>query len=339
MIVLDSNAVSLMIQQIGLPVFFQQLKLVLQEDFSKWSKFHKSSRHTIQLDLGVIELMPIATEEYYSFKYVNGHPLNPLEQKLTIVAFGMLAESTSGYPLLLSSMTLLTAIRTAAVSALASSYLAPINSKCIAIIGCGAQSEFQILAHELYFDLKEVRFFDLNQTAMDRFARHFKNSSFKIIPTHSVLEAINGADIIITATSMAGKHILFDSTDLSPGQHVCALGGDSIGKTELDPRILTQSKVVVEYFPQTQYEGEIQNLGAEAAQNVYAELWELVSGIKPGRSNATENTVFDAVGFALEDFSVLRLCYTLAKQLDIGYFLNLTSADLDQYEGLYGLLL
>ena len=339
MIILSATVVSDLISRVGLKNFFIQLNQRLIQDFNIWHEFHKSARHTIKLKHGVIELMPIATEEYYSFKYVNGHPENHLQQKSTVVAFGMLADSVTGYPLMLSSMTLLTAIRTAAVSAIASVYLAKKQSRCIAMIGCGSQSTFQILAHELYFDLQEVRYFDLKPRAMDRFAKNFVNAAFTLHPAANILDAIDGADIIICATSAHGKNILFKNTDLIPGQHICAIGGDATGKTELDSKILTSSKVVVEYFAQTQYEGEIQNLGDAAAENVYAELWELVCGLKPGRSNDSENTLFDSVGFALEDFSALRLCYSLAQELNIGHELNLVSHDLEQSESLYGLLL
>ena len=339
MLVLTSESMSQLITKVGLKNFFIQINQVLQEDFTRWHDFHKSPRHRVQLKQGVIELMPVASEKYYSFKYVNGHPLNYLQQKSTVIAFGTLADSTTGYPLMLSSMTLLTAIRTAAVSVMASSYLAKKNSRCLAVIGCGQQSEFQALAHELYFNLEEVRYFDTKQIAMDRFARHFATSSFKLRPATSIQNAIDGADIIICATSQPGKQILFNSTNLRPGQHICAIGGDSLGKTELDPNILTTSKIVVEYFQQTKDEGEIQNLGDAAEKHVYAELWELVCGLKPGRSNDSENTLFDSVGFALEDFSALRLCYSLAQELNIGHELNLVSHDLEQSESLYGLLL
>lgn len=338
MIVLDSNAVCELLKQTGMPSFLVQLNLLLKEDFGRWSEFHKSSRHVVRLNQGVIELMPIADDQYYCFKYVNGHPHNSLQQKSTVIALGMLADSTTGYPLMLSSMTLLTALRTAAVSALASSFLAKKNSQSIAILGCGAQSEFQILAHSLSFNLKEVRYFDPKKPAMERFARHFSHADFKLKPASCILDAINGADIIISATSVAGKNILFTSSSLAPGQHISAIGGDTYGKTELDSKILTKSKVVVEYFPQTKYEGEIQNLGDAAEKNVYAELWELIGGFKPGRHNDSENTVFDSVGFALEDFSILRLCYMLAKKLNIGHELNMTDHEQNPVGGLYGLL-
>ena len=98
---------------------------------------------------GVIELMPICDDEYYAFKYVNGHPYNPQSNKLTVVAVGMLSQVKDGYPLMISEMTLLTALRTAGTSALAARYLAKPNSKVMAMIGTGSQSEFQVIAHHV----------------------------------------------------------------------------------------------------------------------------------------------------------------------------------------------
>lgn len=339
MLLLEIHHICSMIKQIGLNEFYIQLCANLTDDFSKWEQFQKSSRHAMYVPNGVMELMPICNDELYSFKYVNGHPNNPLINKLNVVAFGMLADVATGYPLMISSMTLLTAIRTAATSALSSRHLAKKESKRLTIIGCGAQSEFQVLAHHALFDLTEVRYFDIYPQAMKRFAHNLQEQSFKLIPMNSIFEAIHDADIIVMATAAEGKQKLLELSWLTPGQHICGIGGDSPGKTELDPAILKHSKVVVEYFPQTHHEGEIQNLGTEAADYVYAELWEIISGHKPGRSNSNEITVFDSVGFALEDFSILRLCYRLAAVYQLGDVINLIPNSLLDCRNLYGLLL
>lgn len=118
----------------------------LREDFGRWHAFHKSPRHATHYPHGVIELMPCADDTYYAFKYVNGHPGNPQQGKLSVFGLGMLTDVASGYPLLLSEMTLLTAIRTAATAALAADYLARAESNRLGIIGTGAQAEFLILA-------------------------------------------------------------------------------------------------------------------------------------------------------------------------------------------------
>lgn len=324
---------------ISLPTFFRELVALLKEDFTQWPDFQKSARYAAYVPEGVLELMPICGKEWFSFKYVNGHPHNPHLQLLNIMAVGMLASVKTGQPVLLSEMTLLTALRTAATSALGSHLLARPNSKKLAIIGCGAQSEFQVLAHHALFDLSEVHYFDLDPAAMLRFSAHLKNETFTLLPAKNVQSAIQGVDIIITATAARDKQQVLKQAWIEPGQHISGIGGDSPGKTELDPEILKHAKLVVEYFPQTHHEGEIQNLGADAANYVYAELWELCAQLKPGRVNAQEITLFDDVGFALEDYSILRYIYALSQSYPIGLDVDLIPSQISDPKNLFGLLL
>ncbi len=338
MLLLEIPVVQEIVAKITLKNFYLRLCAYLIEDFSNWDNFQKSARHAVYVPNGVLELMPICNDEFYSFKYVNGHPNNPLTNKLNVVAFGMLADVVTGYPLMISSMTLLTAMRTAATAALASRYLAKKTSKRLAIIGCGAQSEFQILAHHALFDLTDVVYFDIDPAAMLRFADNLKNEAFSLIPADTIQAAILDADIIITATACKEKLHILEQSWLTPGQHICGIGGDAPGKTELDPEILQHAKIVVEYLPQTLKEGEIQNLGKDATSLVHAEMWEILSGLKAGRENDTEITVFDSVGFALEDFSILRLCYQLATEHRLGKTIDLIPQSLVDCKNLYGLL-
>lgn len=338
MLLLETADVCMLIKKVGLSNLFVKLCEYLTTDFLNWEQFQKSKRHAFYVPNGVIELMPICNNDLYSFKYVNGHPYNPLTNKLNVVAFGVLADVESGYPLMISSMTLLTAVRTAATSALSSHYMAKPDSKRIAIIGCGAQSEFQILAHHALFSLEEVYYFDIDESAMKRFAHNLQSESFQLISANNVQEAVQNADIIITATAAKGKQEILKFEHLHPGQHICGIGGDSPGKTELDPNILKQAKVVVEYLPQSMHEGEIQNLGSEASAHVYAELWEVVSERKIVREHLSDITVFDSVGFAIEDFSTLRLCYQIAAELGIGKKIDLISHSIIDSKNLYGLI-
>ncbi|MEM2794433.1 MAG: hypothetical protein QXY49_01105, partial [Thermofilaceae archaeon] len=116
-------------------------------------------------------------------------------------------------------------------------------------------------------------------------------------------------------TAVRGKHKVVSREDIKPGTHINAIGGDAPGKTELDPRILFDAKVVVEYMEQAITEGEVQNITAD---KVYAELWEIVTGVKNGRINEQEITVFDSVGIALEDWAALTYIYEKAQELDSG---------------------
>ncbi len=337
MLILIQDVRSLL-KKVGLQTFFRELAEAMRQDFSHWEDFQKSARYAAYVENGVVELMPVCGTELFGFKYVNGHPGNPKHNRLNIVALGMLADVKTGYPLMLSEMTLLTALRTATVSALASKLMARQNSKKLAIIGCGAQSEFQVLAHHALFDLSEVHYFDLDVNAMDRFEKHLKSESFKLIRADNAPAAIKGADIIITATAAKAKNKVLLKEWLEPGQHISGVGGDSPGKTELDPEILKIAKIVVEYFPQTSHEGEIQNLGDTAKDYVYAELWELCKGLKKGRTEENDITLFDDVGFALEDYSILRYVYGLAKMHKVGLDVDLIPENVMDPKNLFGLL-
>lgn len=146
-----------LVRSTGTKAFLTQLAGYVRSDFSRWAEFEKSARVASHSRDGVIELMPTSDGKLYTFKYVNGHPSNPKTGKLTVTAFGVLADVATGYPLLISEMTLLTALRTAATSAFAASLLARPNSRVMALIGAGAQSEFQALAFQAMLGIEEIQ--------------------------------------------------------------------------------------------------------------------------------------------------------------------------------------
>jgi ornithine cyclodeaminase len=318
--VITARNMQKLIATIGIEGFFDRLIAALEQDFRRWDDFRKSPRHATHYAQGVIELMPCANDRYYAFKYVNGHPGNTPLGKLSVIAIGQLSDALTGYPLLLADMTLLTAFRTSATSALAAKYLARPDAETLALIGTGAQAEFQVLGFNRLFPLQEVRFYDKDPQAMAKFAHNLENSHFLLTPADSVRAAVRQADIVITATAAHGRQRLFDLQDLAPGTHLNAIGGDRPGKTELPLELLEAAKIVVEYLPQSLTEGEVQQC---AADRIHAELWELAAGIKPGRECREEITLFDSVGFALEDYSALRLVYEMAFEYSVGKALEI----------------
>ncbi len=221
-------------------------------------------------------------------------------------------------------MTVLTALRTAATAIIATDLLAKKDSKVLTIIGTGAQSEFQTLAHKLVRNITTVKYYDTDPLAMKKYANNMQNAGLELIPCNSAEEAVSGSDIVVVCTACKANVDVVLNDWVKPGMHINGLGGDCPGKTELELPILFRSKVVVEYLPQSMIEGEIQKLTQEqVTQVVHGELWELINGTKAGRTNDTEVTVFDSVGFALEDYSVLRLIYALAKKYEVGTDMDL----------------
>lgn len=322
----------------GLVPFYRDLLRYLKEDFARWDEFHKIPRVAAVVPNGIIELMPIWDARYYSYKYVNGHPGNTASNHLTVVAFGALSSIETGYPLLLSEMTLLTGMRTAATSALVSELMSQESTTHLAVIGTGAQSEFQVIAHQVVRPINTVQYFDVDAKAMQRFANNLKHTGLKLVPCRSIEETVRNCGIITTATAAPGHNEVVKDAWILPGVHLNGIGGDSPGKTEFSLTTLKRAKIAIEFYPQTEHEGEIQQFPAnERQKHVYAEIWELVTGRKKGRSSKDEITCYDSVGFALEDYSILRLCHDLAEKYQIGEDLPLIP-DLKDPKNLMGLL-
>ena len=334
MLLLDIPAIQLIIKKLTLETFYLDLIKQLEIDFKDWHQFHKSPRHAIHYNHGVIVLMPCSDEHLYSFKFVNGHPDNTKDNKLSVTAIGLLAEVRDGYPIMISEMTLLTAIRTAAVAALGAKYLARKNSTTLSIIGTGAQSEFQAMAIRSILPIEEIYIYDKDNKAMDKFSRNLSTNFKHIHKCSSAKKAVSDADIIVTATASIENACLFEECDIKPGTHIHAMGGDSPGKTELSKHILKKGKLIVEYTEQSMKEGEIQQLDAS---HIYAELWEIITNNKPARESDTEITIFDSVGFAIEDLSTLKMVYKLAQELNAGETINLIPT-LENPKNLYSLI-
>jgi ornithine cyclodeaminase len=263
----------------------------------------------------VLELMPSADADWFSFKLVNGHPGNPNRGLLTVTAIGMLADVRTGYPQLISEMTVLTALRTAATSALAARLLANPGAKTMALIGTGAQGEFQALAFKACLGIRNVRYYDIDPAAMLKFARNLKGRGVELIACKSIAEAVKDAEIVTTATAVKGSQRVLTDGFIGNGVHINAIGGDCPGKTELDPTLMGRARIFVEYLPQTRIEGDIQSLGAAGQAT---ELWEVIAGRLSGRTDRDEITIFDSVGFAIEDYSTLRYVYEKARELGVG---------------------
>lgn len=323
-----------LVHHVGTETMLCELTEFVEADFRRWDVFEKIARVASHSADGVIELMPISDGAQYSFKYVNGHPSNMRKGLQTVTAFGLLADVATGYPTLLTEMTILTALRTAATSAMAARHLAPAGARTMAMIGNGAQAEFQALAMKSVCGIETIRLYDVDAEATQKTCRNLASPDLNVIACESIELAVEGADIITTCT--ADKQFATILTDNMVGSsvHINAIGGDCPGKTELHPDILLRSDVFVEYPPQTRIEGDIQQMAPDFP---VIELWKVVSGLAPGRTSHGQITVFDSVGFAIEDYSALR--YVREKIEGTGFFENLDIiADPDEPRDLFGMI-
>ncbi|WAX97840.1 ornithine cyclodeaminase [Aminobacter sp. NyZ550] len=320
---------------VGVERFLTEMSAYIEEDFLRWEQFDKTPRIASHSHDGVIELMPTSDGHLYGFKYVNGHPKNTRDGRQTVTAFGVLADVGNGYPMLLTEMTILTALRTAATSAVAAKYLAPKGADTMAIIGNGAQSEFQAVAFKALLGVNKLRLYDIDASASRKCQANLAGMGFDIVIADNAQDAVEGAQIITTVTADKQLATILTDNMVGSGVHINAVGGDCPGKTELHKDILLRSDIFVEFPPQTRIEGEIQQL---AADHPVIELWQVMAGKAQGRNSSAQVTLFDSVGFAIEDFSALR--YVRDKLIDTGLFEELDLlADPDEPRDLFGMLL
>lgn len=339
MLMMDLASVHQLLQKVGLKTFYSLIVEQLKQDFRCWGDFQKSARQCSYFDSGTIELMPIANSSYYSNKVVSSYPHNSKNNQFTVIGHGMLLDVQTGDMKLFCEMTLLTAIRTAAVSVLASQLMARRDSQVIAIIGCGAQSEFQVLAHHFCYPDVKWTCYDTRVKAMQRLKAQVKPYAVDMTTCQSEREAVQSADIVITLTSSLRTYPVLSLADLKPNVHINAIGGDSPGQSELAVDILRHAaRIMVEYFPQTLHEGEIQqDLNIAHSDKVF-ELWEAIVDHKKARKSDDEMTLFDGVGFALEDFSCLQVIWQLANAHQLGRVCDLLpkyDADKDLFGQLF----
>jgi ornithine cyclodeaminase len=300
---LSVQDVAILVARVGVVTTLGRLADYIYADYLRWQDFDKCARLASHSTNGVIELMPIADARTYTFKYVNGHPKNTRTGLPTVMAFGVLADVATGLPHLLSELTLTTALRTAAMSVVAAKALARPDSKCMALIGNGAQSEFQALAFAHLLGIEELRLFDSDPLATQKLVHNLRQTSLRMMVCSSIAEAVRGADIVTTVTADKSNATILTADLLEPGMHINGVGGDCPGKTELHPDVLRAAAVFVQYEPQTRIEGDLQHLPADFA---VTELWQVLNKTAAGRTSVAQITLFDSVGFALEDYSALR---------------------------------
>ncbi len=317
----DVPTMSRLIEEIGLARFVAELSRYIEDDFVRWLEFDKSPRVANHSDIGVIELMPVSDAMRYAFKYVNGHPSNTAKGLFTVMAFGVLADVDTGYPVLLSELTVATALRTCATSLMAARALARPGSTRMALIGNGAQSEFQAIAFHAHLGIQEIAAYDVDPEATEKLIRNLAiYPGLKIRRAESTAQAVRGADIVTTITADKAYATILTPGMIEPGVHINAVGGDCPGKTELHADVLRAGRVFVEYEPQTRLEGDIQQMPADFP---VTDLWRVLAGQAAGRESPAQVTIFDSVGFALEDYSTLRYVHEQATQRNLGQGIDL----------------
>lgn len=253
---------------------------------------------------------------------LNGNfPGNPAARALpTIQGVLMLADAADGRPLALMDSGTLTAIRTAAASAVAAAHLARRNATIVAIVGCGLQGETHADALLALGPFSEFRLFDLDATRAERLAGRLGTlAGIRAVVGRSVAEITLGADVIATCTT--GASFTLGEDDVAPGAFVAGVGADNPHKREIHPALLKRARVVVDDLAQCAKGGDLHHAidaGQLREEDVHADLGAVIAGQRPGRTGDDEIFVFDSTGIALEDAAAADIAYERARALGLG---------------------
>ncbi len=279
---------------------------------------------------GDLRAMPTFLEDLdiSAVKIVNVHPDNPTKNGLpTVMAVITLIDPSTGAPIAIMGGTTITDMRTGAAGGIAAKYLARRDSKVVGFVGAGAQARTQLIALLKVYNLEEVRVWSRTEETKKKFVTEIQQAYGNVIhvfPAASIQKAVEGADIVVTTTP--SRKPLVTNDLVSAGMHINCIGADAVGKEELNPKILKRAKIVVDDWAQASHSGEINvplSRGIITKDNIWAEIGEIVAGLKPGRQRQGEITVFTSTGLAVQDAVTAKIAYSKAIAAKVGRFIKL----------------
>jgi alanine dehydrogenase len=275
---------------------------------------------------GDLRTMPAYLEgqDLAGVKIVNVHTRNQEIGLPTIMALLVLNSPKTGAPLAIMGAAYLTSMRTGAAGAVAARNLARQNSRVVGMIGAGVQARTQLLGLARHFRIEQVIVSDSTLERARSFeddARSFLDCDYLI--TASPEEACQ-CDILVTTTP--SRNPVVKDKWIVPGTHINAIGADARGKQELESSLTKRARVVVDDLTQAVHSGEVNvpiSEGRLAAQDIYAQIGEILAGKKPGRTNDREITIFDSTGLAIQDVAAGNAVYEKALAKGLGIWLTL----------------
>ena len=301
---LSAQDVQTLARRLGVRPLLRQITEALAEDFARCVQLPGPAPCVLPAPPGEIALRPWSDGHYFGFKYEAHRPDNVKRGRPNRSSLGGLGLVETGELLLLADMTLLSALRTAATAALGARLLARPESRALALLGTGAQSEFLVLALLDVLPLREVRYFDPDLHAMMKFARNLEDAVCCLEPCGNVAETLRGADMVVAATSAPQKLRLLEAELVPAGVHIHALADGDLPQAGLDPALLQRCRVAVD----VQRDGDGTTIGLQALLRDGAVL----------RQHRRDTTLLVSTGVGLQDFSVLRAAHALADSLQLG---------------------
>lgn len=324
----EKDIIRLIKEKVGLKNFLLQLMESLETGFKRFAdkRITVPVRYEFFSPVGSIASMAAADEDHFACKVVNTHPENSTKFSMpTVMATGLLLDIQTGYPIMLTESAILTALRTGATSAVATKYLANKKSKIVGIIGNGAEALAQLHAISLVKNIEKVYAYDIDENA----SKSFRSSAEKLLCGTTEVRISDAkttsseSDVLVAVTSngLNAPPVVYECW-IRDGTHINAVGGCVANQVELEKSLLDKAKVVVDFRDQAICEGESQQL---AQDGIFADLSEIVSKNKNSRIREDEVTVFDSVGFAMEDLQTYKLIYELAIGEGVGKIVNIAA--------------
>lgn len=304
-------------QQIEKVLKMSDVVNIMQQVFSLHGrgKIQQPSKSYIIFDKGDMRSMPSyimsPNMDIAGIKCVTVHPDNPRKGLPTVMATILLIDPKTGYNIAVLDGTLITDMRTGAAGALAAKYLSKKDSKRVAFVGAGQQARTQLAGLMVVRKIKEVMVYDLSADRAAQFCKWAKSKfNLKAQAAKTIHNATINCDIVVTTTP--SRKPIVQPQDISPGTHINAIGADAPGKQELSSALVKKAKIVIDEWDQSSHSGEINvpvSKGIISKKNVYAELGKIAAGLKKGRTNNRDITMFDSTGLAAQDISTAFVVY------------------------------
>ena len=275
---------------------------------------------SLHAKLGALDL----DRRYAAAKINANFPDNPSVRGLPVIrGLVVLFDASSGTPLACMDSAIITAMRTAAASAVAAAYLAVSHASSAAFIGCGTQARAHVQALRHVRRLKRFVLFDRDRAVAERFAALLTGAEGEVTIASDAKEAVRSSEIIVTSTP--SRAALLDIGDVAPGAFIAAVGADHENKQEIAPALFRAAAVVVDDLDQCSRIGDLHHAldeGIMRLDDVRASLDQIVAGTSAGRRADDEIVIFDSTGVAIEDVAVAALAYERAETADIGLVID-----------------
>jgi len=254
-------------------------------------------------------------------KVLTFYPNNPAAGLPAITATVLLHDPATGALLAIMDGASITGLRTAAGSAVATKYLARAEAATVGILGSGVQAETHLAAMCAVRPVQTAWVYSRDRDRRTDFAeRMAARLGIEVTPVSSARAAIEGAEIVVTATT--AREPIVDGDWFAPGVHINCVGSGIPDRRELDDKIVQRAKIVVDTYDSALAEaGDLlipMAQGLLTKEALHADLGEILTGQKVGRTDETEITIFKSVGVALQDVGAAAWIYRRAKELGLG---------------------